>query len=400
MPASNPFTRQQLTPLIARLREPRQFIQALIGPRQVGKTTLALQAASQFRGSVHQASADSAALQDRAWIEVQWQTARAAARSAGGQGLLILDEVQKIPQWSSTVKAMWDEDTATKVGLRVILLGSSPMLMQQGLTESLAGRFEVIRVPHWSLSEMTAAFGFSLEQYVYFGGYPGAASLIDDEPRWRAYITDSLIETTVSRDILLMTRVDKPALLRRLFSLACEYSGQILSYQKMLGQLQDAGNTTTLAHYLHLLHGAGFATGLQKYSGQIVRQRASSPKLQVFNTALMSALQMLPLEEARKQHEYWGHLVESAVGSHLVNQLGGTQWQVLYWNEGSSEVDFVLTDGRKVVAMEVKSQARTRKLPGISAFKKLYPDAVPVLIGGSGTPLDEFMKADVLQFLS
>lgn len=388
------FSRPQLRLIQKRLAEPRRCIQALLGPRQVGKTTLARQAAAGFKGPVHTASADTAALDDRIWIEQQWQTARAMARRARKPGLLILDEVQKITRWSSAVKAMWDADSAADLDLRVMLLGSSPMLMQQGLTESLAGRFEVIRIPHWSYTEVRDAFGLSVDQFIYFGGYPGAAPLIGEESRWRAYINDSLIETTVSRDILLMTRVDKPALLRRLFGLACEYSGQILSYQKMVGQLQDAGNTTTLAHYLDLLSGAGFVTGLHKFAGQTVRQRASSPKLQVFNSALISAMRPMSFKQAKADHAYWGRLVESAVGAHLLNLLSEEGVAPQYWNQGIYEVDFVVKMEDKLTGIEVKSQARAGKLPGLHLFKEAWPDATPVLVGAGGIPVKEFLASE------
>jgi predicted AAA+ superfamily ATPase len=161
---------------------------------------------------------------------------------------------------------------------------------------------------------MRAAFGVTPDEYLYFGGYPGAVSLVREPDRWRRYIADSLIETSVSRDVLLLTRVDEPAPLRRLFELACRYSGQILSYTKMLGQLQDAGNTTTLAHYLDLLAGAGLVCGLQKVAGDAARSRGSSPRLQVLNTALMTATSGLGLEEAKGDREYRGRLTESAVG--------------------------------------------------------------------------------------
>lgn len=388
------YSRPQLKVIQKRLAEPRRFIQALLGPRQVGKTTLAQQAAASFKGMVHAASADTAVLDDRSWIEQHWQTARTMVQRAGRPGLLILDEVQKITRWSTAVKAMWDADSAAGLDLRVVLLGSSPMLMQQGLTESLAGRFEVIRIPHWSYTELHHAFGLSLDQFIYFGGYPGAIPLIDQESRWRAYINDSLIETTVSRDILLMARVDKPALLRRLFALACEYSGQILSYHKMLGQLQDAGNTTTLAHYLDLLDGAGFATGLRKFAGQAVRQRASSPKLQVFNTGLISATRPTSFKHAKADHPYWGRLVESAIGAHLLNLLAMERQTPLYWNQGAYEVDFVVQTHDRLLAIEVKSQAQTGRLPGLQAFKAAYPQATPMLVGGDGIPLGEFLSSN------
>ena len=276
--------------ILQRLREPRKFIQVLLGPRQVGKTTLALQAADELQKPSHYASADLASLQDLSWLVEQWEVARQKADLERGV-LLVIDEVQKIPNWSEVVKSLWDEDTRKGSNVAVMILGSSPWLVQKGLSESLAGRFEVIPITHWSYLEMRDIFGLSLDEYIYFGGYPGAASLIDkeDPSRWMNYINDSLIETTISRDILLMTQVNKPVLLRRLFQLSCEYSGQILSYSKMLGPLQDAGNTTTLAHYLDLLSGASLLCGLQKFAGQSVRQRNSSPKLMVYNTALMSA---------------------------------------------------------------------------------------------------------------
>src|SRR4030043_1283834 len=241
--------------LFARLKEPRKFLQVLAGPRQTGKTTLIRQAMESLTLASHYASADEPTLQSRTWIEQQWEMGRLLGREKGNKAgaLLVLDEIQKVAGWSETVKRLWDADTAKKVDLRVVLLGSAPLLIQQGLADSLAGRFEIIPVVHWSYSEMKDAFGWGLDQYVYFGGYPGAADLINDRQRWARYIIDSLIETTISRDILLMTRIDKPALLRRLFQLGCNYSGQILSYQKMIGQLQDAGNTTTLAHYLELM---------------------------------------------------------------------------------------------------------------------------------------------------
>ncbi len=284
------FRRPLFDLLLERVRQPRVFIQVLAGPRQVGKTTLVRQVLAATALPSHYASADDPTLRDRAWIETQWASARLRAREGGRQGgLLVLDEAQKITAWSEVVKRLWDEDTAAGSALRVVLLGSAPLLVQRGLTESLTGRFELIRVPHWSFAEMRAAFGWDLDRYVYHGGYPGAAALVDDHERWVNYILDSLVETTISRDVLLLSRVDKPALLRQLFRLGCDYSGQILSYQKMLGELQDAGNTVTLAHYLELFASAGLIVGLQKFAGARVRQRGSSPKLLVRNTALMSA---------------------------------------------------------------------------------------------------------------
>lgn len=379
-----------------RLGEPRRFIQVLAGPRQAGKTTLARQILSDFKGQGHYATADEPVLKDRVWIEQQWETARFGVRKSGGRaaGLLVLDEAQKIPAWSETVKRLWDEDTAARMPLHVILLGSSPLLVQRGLTESLAGRFETISVSHWSFSEMKEAFGWGLDPYLFYGGYPGAAALIGDHQRWKSYILESLIETSVSRDVLLMTRVDKPALLRRLFELGCSYSGQILSYQKMLGQLQDAGNTTTLANYLHLLAGAGLVTGLSKYSGQKVRQRASSPKLLACNTALMSAMTHLTFDEARRDPEYWGRIVETAAGASLVNGLMGRDIHVYYWAAGNLEVDYVLQRGKDLVAIEVKSGRLKTTLPGLAAFTTANKVRKALLVGARGIPLEDFLATD------
>lgn len=387
--------------LLKRMQEPRRFLQVLAGPRQVGKTTLARQVARELDIPIHYASADEPTLQDRSWINQQWDIARSLTRKDHRvhSALLIVDEVQKVQGWSETVKRLWDEDSAAGVPLRVLLSGSSPLLVQKGLTESLAGRFEIIPVPHWSYAEMKAAFGWSVEQYVYFGGYPGAAPLIEDEDRWRRYIVDALIETTLSRDILLMSRVDKPALLRRLFHLGCDYSGQILSYQKMLGQLQDAGNTVTLAHYLDLLKGAGLLAGLSKYAGQKVRQRGSSPKFQVLNTGLMTALAHTTFASIRTEPDHWGRLVESAVGAHLLNSAVGTGTEVQYWLDRNREVDFVLFTGETVAAIEVKSGRRETLLPGIAAFATAFPVKRQLLVGAQGIPLEEFLTHPAAHWL-
>jgi len=394
LPRKSTFRRAQSKTLLLRLREPRRFIQVLAGPRQSGKTTIARQVSETLTIPVHYASSDEPTLQGTAWIEQQWETARVlSGRQARGEGVLVLDEIQKIPGWSETVKRLWDADTTKKHRLKVVLLGSAPLLVQRGLSESLAGRFEIIPVQHWSYQEMKEAFGWNLEQFLYFGGYPGSAALIEDFDRWTRYIVDSLIETTISRDILLMTRVDKPALLRQLFQLGCTYSGQIVSFQKLVGRLQDAGNTTTLAHYLELLQGAGMLCGLQKFSGKQLRQRGSSPKLLVLNTALMSAQSHLTLHTAKLDHELWGRIVESTVGAHLVNASVGTNVQVFYWREGTKEVDFVLKEGKSVTAIEVKSGRRRENVQSLDSFMSLYRPKRVLLVGTGGIPLDEFLES-------
>jgi predicted AAA+ superfamily ATPase len=340
-------------------------------------------------------------LRGAAWLAAQWDRARLLAADPGGPGaVLAIDEAQKISGWAEAVKRLWDEDTRARLPLKVVLLGSAPLLMQQGLTESLAGRFEVLHLPHWSYAEMREAFGFSLDQYLFFGGYPGAAPLVDEPRRWRRYLLDALIETTVARDVLLMTRVDKPALLRRLFELGCRYSGQVLSYTKMLGQLQDAGNATTLSHYLDLLSGAGMLTGLQKYTGQAALARGSSPKLQVLNTALMTAQSGRSPEEARADHEFRGRLVESAVGAHLVNAAARGVCDVYYWRERNREVDFVARAGRELTAFEVKSGRAPDALPGLDAFTRAFHPKRALLVGGDGIPLAEFLARPAEEWLN
>ena len=399
-PRAQAFERGQAEILSARLAEPRRFLQVVAGARQVGKTTLVQQVLDRLDVPSVFVSADEPTVGDTAWLAAQWDRARIAASEAGKAGaVLALDEVQKILGWSETVKRLWDEDSRARRPLKVVLLGSAPLLMQQGLTESLAGRFENLHVPHWSYAEMRAAFGFSLEQYLYFGGYPGAAPLVKDPQRWRRYLLDSLIETTIARDVLLMTRVDKPALLRRLFELGRRYSGQVLSSTQMLGQLQDAGNATTLAHYLELLSGAGMLTGLQKFAGQAVRQRGSSPKLQVLNTALMTAQSGLSHDEARTDREFRGRLVESAVGAHLANSAAGGECELFYWRERSQEVDFVVRVGRAVTAIEVKSGRAPDAFPGLGAFAETFKPKRTLLVGGDGISLEEFLTRPVQHWL-
>ncbi len=396
--------REALLPLVARLREPRRFLQVVAGPRQVGKTTLVKQALVLLKTEVtgqpmaqHSVSADGPGLQGRVWLDTQWQVARALAGQSGSC-VLVLDEIQKVSQWTEEVKRLWDEDTATGCDVRVVILGSAPLLIARGLSESMAGRFEITRLGHWRYNEMRDAFGFSPEQFIFYGGYPGAASLVNDEARWASYVTEALIETTISKDVFLMAPVQKPALLRRVFDLACVYSGQILSYQKMLGQLDDAGNTTTLAHYLDLLEGAGMACGLPKYMGQVVRQRASSPKLQVFNNALMGChwvAQGLGLKAARARPQVWGRLVESAVGTELLARhlTHSTRHPLIhYWNNGQKEVDYVVRDGQALQALEVKSGSNEGNVTGLNAFAQQFPQAQHLVIGTGGMPLDLWLQ--------
>lgn len=389
------YKRQYTGILANRLDEPRKFIQVVSGPRQVGKSTLVDQVLQGQKQPYIFASADEPTLKGSEWIAQQWDAARLKTKDGKEGAILAIDEVQKAPGWSESIKRLWDEDSRKKVPLKVVILGSAPLLIESGLTESLAGRFEVLKLPHWSFSEMRDAFNFTCDEYIFYGGYPGAASLINDQRRWERYIRDSLIETTISRDILLLTRVDKPALLRRLFELGCLYSGQIVSYNKILGQVQDAGNTTTLAHYLELLSAAGMVTGLQKFSNQAVRVRGSSPKMQVLNTALVTAQAGLDISEAKKDTEFWGRLVESAVGAHLVNAQTSGLGSLYYWRDRNREVDFVFKIGRKLTAIEVKSGRAPDTLPGMMAFSDVYKPHRKLLIGTGGIAIEDFLSETV-----
>ena len=423
------FERSQVTVLRHRLAETPERIVAIFGPRQTGKTTIVRQAlrrldlksrylavdepdpATPYFGTLGESFADATAMphvRDVDWLVRHWEAARREAEGETGRGfVLVFDEIQKIVGWSDAVKGLWDADRARECPLHVVILGSAPLLMHSGLSESLAGRFEPIHVTHWSFPEMAEAFGFTLDQYLYFGGYPGAARYVGDEARWRNHVLHALVEPTIEKDMLAMVRVDKPALLRRLFGLGVDHSGQILSYNKMLGQLQDAGNTTTLARYLDLLSKTGLLAGIAKYAGRSHRRRGSSPKLNALNTALMTAGSGYTFDEAKADRTLWGRIVESAVGAHLLN-TAGSDLQVHYWREGSHEVDFVLKRGPRTVAVEVKSGAKWGNLRGMEEFSRCFrPErslvvGADALLGGPGgmapgphprgVSLDEFLR--------
>lgn len=388
------FERIHLQTLTKRILEPRQFITVIVGPRQVGKTTLVTQMAGKKQLPYHFVSADAVAASDSAWLMQQWETARILfQKDQAGEFLLVIDEIQKIDNWSETVKKLWDEDSRNLVNIKVVLLGSSRLMLQKGLTESLSGRFETLYMGHWSFIEMRDAFGWNAEQFAWYGGYPGSAALITDEERWKQYIQHSLVETSVSKDILMLTRVDKPALLKRLFELGCLYSGQVLSFTKMIGQLQDVGNTTTLSHYLDLLDTAGLLNGVEKYSGSIIKKRSSSPKFQVHNTALIGSQHSETFEEIIEQPAKWGRIVESAVGAHLLNSSLTNGFTLHYWRDGNKEVDFVLEKKGKLIALEIKSGTASRTL-GMAAFQKNYnPDKV-LLVGDSALSWQDFLAMD------
>ena len=390
------YERIHLKELTGRIQERRKFIQVIMGPRQVGKTTLVMQLIAKTDVGYHFASADSVPISDSLWLQQQWEIARLKIKNSPvKEFLLVIDEIQKVTNWSEKVKLLWDTDTREHTNIKVILLGSSRLLLQEGLTESLAGRFETTYMGHWSFDEMHSTFGWSPDEYAWFGGYPGSADLIKNETRWKAYVSNSLIETSISKDILMLSRVAKPALMKVLFEIGCHYSGQILSYTKIMGQLQDAGNTTTLSHYLHLLDTAGLLTGFEKYAADIVRKRSSSPKFQVHNTALISAQRQETFSEIRSNPAEWGRIVESAVGAHLLNNALSEQFKVYYWRDRDQEVDFVLEYKNQIVGLEIKSGAK-QSSSGMAAFQKQFNPKKIYLIGDTGLSLQEFLSINPL----
>ena len=414
------FQRQIGRQLADRLAEAPERIQILAGPRQVGKTTLVdqiLNRSDRPVGSRTLLAAEPSPIEvdavlgwtrpahlDADWLVAQWARAEAFSKVWDDSDnpeakttpfVLAIDEIQRLPQWSSIVKGLWDRTLALGVRMHVLLLGSSPLLMQQGLTESLLGRYEVLRLGHWSFDEMNEAFGLTLDQYLYFGGFPGSARFIGDETRWRSYVRESLIAPNIEKDVFEMFRVDKPALLRELFSLGCAYSGQIMALDKAKGRL--GGHTLTLSHQLTLLSHAGLLTGLHKYAGQVVRQRQSPPKFMVHNTALMSAMGSHGFDEARADRSHWGRVVESAVGAHLIN-TSDSDTSVHYWRDGDDEVDFVVERRGRLAAIEVKSHPEARDHRGLDEFRRRHPQAHTLLVGGDEMPLGEFLRRPAMEW--
>ena len=374
-----------------RLNEKRKFIQVISGPRQVGKTTTILEYLKRTDKKSIYITADDINPENSVWISQQWEIVRLRMKvEKTDEYLLIIDEIQKIKNWSETVKLEWDRDSREKTNIKLVLLGSSQLLLQKGLTESLTGRFELIKMVHWSYAEMKKEFALSPEQYVWFGAYPGAGELIHEEIRFKNYIRNSIIETTISKDILHITRVDKPALLKSVCELGLLYSGQILSFNKFLGQLHDAGNTTTVSHYLDLLNDSGIIGGISKFMVKDVRIRASSPKLMAHNTALINAMMPERFTDIIEKPEKWGRLVESCVGSHLLNRSKLDDYELFYWRENNFEVDFVLKKGDKIVALEIKS-GNMQKSDGMRKFMQIHGDAKSYIVGGQGLSWQEFL---------
>jgi predicted AAA+ superfamily ATPase len=361
----------------------------------VGKSTLVKQLFEEMKLPGYFVSADNIGQAADQWISEVWAAARAQMKVEGAaEYVLVIDEVHKIANWSEAVKKEWDQDTFNNLALKVVLLGSSRLLLKDGLTESLAGRYELIRMPHWSYSEMREAFGLDMEHYIYFGGYPGGADYLADERRWRRYIKDSIVTPAIERDVLQTKTVYKPALMRQLFDLGCGYSSEELSLNKMLGQLQDAGNVTTLAGYLNTLDESRLLCGLHKYASDNARKYNSVPKMMVYNTALLSVQSNMSFTSAFTTPRAWGRWVESAVGAHLLNEADEYDYKLYYWRERDDEVDYVIDFGGKLVAIEVKSGHRMGN-QGLGIFKvKFHPAHAFVVVSG-GVPVEDFLNWDM-----
>lgn len=395
------FERHQVNILASRLYESNNpLLQVVVGPRQTGKSTILAQALAKLDTPTTFISADDAIIPSADWLQTEWQQARNATASGKHPAILAVDEIQKVPHWSAIVKSLYDADRRNMVPLRVVLSGSSSLLLHKGLEDSLMGRFELIRCPHWSLAECSEAFNFTLDDYLYFGGYPGAARFIDDEVRWCSYVRDAIIEPTISQDVLSLEDIRKPALMKSLFKLGATYSAQELSYTKMLGQLQDAGNTVTLAHYLDLLGKAGMLCGLQKFDEKEITQRKSSPRLMVYDTSLMTATSNKSKSAFETQHDLRGHLVESAVGARLLARAPEEGFTVSWWREGNDEVDFVLSKGAALAAIEVKSGNETSQ-SGMAKFLRKHPKAKRIIAGGGSAgacTIEDFLRDNVPLF--
>ena len=389
------YKRAEYQTIKERIKESRKFIQVVMGARQIGKSTVVKQVLNDLDEPYRMFSADNVPTTHSAWISDCWAAVRSLKENKGWESVvLVIDEIQKITNWSEVVKKEWDADTFNDTNIKVLLLGSSRVLLEKGLSESLAGRFEEIRMTHWSYQEMKECFGFTLDQYIFYGGYPGAAPLIQDEDRFSQYIQSAIIEATINKDILMDTPISKPALLRQTFELGAAYSGEILSLNKMLGSLQDAGNTVTLAGYIHLLNESGLLCGLQKYSIDIARRRASIPKLQVYNNALKMVYSPLAFEAALVDRKSWERIVESCIGAYLVSQAFVHRFEVFYWRERDDEVDFILRKKGSVIAIEVKSNAE-KKTAGLEKFKQLFQPKKAFIVGDGGISIEDFLSMDI-----
>ncbi len=365
------YERAFVVNLEERFRSREALIQVLIGPRQVGKTTGVKQLLERRQAPFCYTNADDLLVSDRTWLLEQWQKALAL----GDESLLIIDEIQKVPNWAETIKGLWDSKPAR---LQVLLLGSSALQLHSGLKESLAGRFELTRVLHWRYAELRHAFGYDLTRYLTFGGYPGAVPFENDADRWYAYMKESIVEAVIGKDILQNRKVANPALFRQAFEILCHYPAQEISYSKLLGQLQDRGNTDLVKYYIELYGGAFLIHALQKYSAKAWLVRSSSPKM-IPSCPALHTMAVGTMDATDPEQR--GRVFELAVGAELL-QLPG---EVFYWREKQAEVDFVYQYQGRLHAIEVKS-GRKKSAKGLDSFLEKFPTATRTIITPENFP--------------
>ncbi|MCQ2974106.1 MAG: AAA family ATPase [Bacteroidales bacterium] len=389
------YKRQQYNILIDRLKEPRHFIQVIVGPRQIGKSTLIKQVVDNISIPHYLYNADTVDFNNNQWISETWESARVRMKyEKVNEVILVFDEIQKLKNWSEFVKREWDFDTLNEINIKVVLLGSSRLLLKHGLTESLAGRFELIRMGHWSYTEMNEAFGYSLDEWIYWGGYPASTIFKDDIRRWRKYVKDSLIAPAIEKDVILTSNIYKPALMKQLFEIGCSYSSEIVSLTKILGQMTDAGNVTTLYSYLEILNQCNLLCGINKFANDVSRKYQSIPKWITYNNALLTAYKGIDFKTDRFDTKNWGRWVESAVGAYIISQAEDEDIKVYYWRERDEVVDFILQYHADIVAIEVKSGRRGMN-KGLPNFSKKFNPKRAIIVGTNGIPLETFFKVNI-----
>ncbi len=367
--------------LARRLAEPAPGrIQLLAGPRQVGKTTLLLELAERHGKVAIYAAADGPEAALPGFWERLWSRAEGTA-STEGRALVLLDEAHVLHDWAGHLKREWDRLRRGKLPVQVVATGSSALRLAHGSRESLAGRFERITLTHWSASSLAEVFGVppteACKILVEMGSYPGAFEFRKDSPRWSAYVRDAILEPAVGRDILALAAVRKPALLRQVFGVAASAPTQILSLQKIQGQLQDRGALETIAHYLALLEEAFLVATLQKHSTRPARQRSAPPKVVPLNNALLAVMDPRGIPDRTREPERWGVWVENACLAHAWN----AGQRVNYWREEPLEVDGVLEGGWGAWAIEVKTgRISASDLKGLGEFVRRHPKFRPLIV--------------------
>lgn len=394
------YKRKQLSVLESRMAESRRTIHVVMGPRQVGKSTMIDQFVEHTSVPYSLFSADGVGKTNTDWISEKWYEVRTKMMLYGeNEHILIIDEIQKIAGWSETVKKEWDQDTRDKRNLKVILLGSSRLLIQKGLEESLEGRYETLKMGYWEWEEMREAFGFTMEQFIYFGGFPGLAPYINDEDRWRKMMEDSIISPILNRDILDIEEIRNPSLLRQVFEIGSMYSSQEISLNKMQGVV-NSGTVPTISSYLRILDETMLVKPLYKYDNSTIKTRNSVPKMQAYNNAFRNSYCQHTFEEAVMNKVEWGRQVESAVGAYLAGRSVIDGFQLLFWrDEKKNECDYVLKKGESLIAIEVKS-GHADNIEGYLAFKNRFGRNIvnSFIVGPEGLPLEDFFKLNIPSF--